>query len=79
MFYMTKVKPELIPDPDMYILFGKGTRDGISYISNRHSKANNKYFKSCDPKQKSKHIVSLGENNLYGYAMSKFLPTSGFK
>ena len=23
MFYMTKVKLELIPDPDMYILFGK--------------------------------------------------------
>ena len=26
-----------------------------------------------------KHIVYLDANNLYGYAMSKFLPTSGFK
>ena len=42
------------------------------------SKANNKYLKSYDPKQESKSITYLDENNLYGYAMSKFL-TSGFK
>ena len=47
-------------------------------ISNRYSKANNKYLKSYDPKQESKHTY-LDANNLYGYAMSKFLPTSGFK
>ena len=28
-----KIKLELIPDPDMYIFFEKGTRVGISYIS----------------------------------------------
>ena len=54
---MTKIKLEHITDPDMYILFEKGTRDGISYISNRYSKANEKYLKSYDPKQKSKHII----------------------
>ena len=79
MFKMTKIKHELIPDPDMYIFFEKGTRGGISYISNRYSKANNKYFKTYDPKQELKHIIYLDANNLYGYAMSKFLPTSGFK
>ena len=36
-------------------------------------------MKSYDPKQESKHIRYLDANNLYGYAMSKFLPTSGFK
>ena len=36
-------------------------------------------MKSYDPKQESKHIIYLDANNLYGYAMSKFLPTSGFK
>ena len=36
-------------------------------------------MKSYDPKQESKHIIYLNANNLYGYAMSKFLPTSGFK
>ena len=44
MLKMTKVKVELITDPDMFIFFEKGTRDGISYISNRYSKANNKYL-----------------------------------
>ena len=78
MLNMTKVGLELISDPDMYILFEKGMRGGVSYISNRHSKANNKHLKSYNPKQESKHIY-IDANKLYGYAMSKFLPTSGFK
>ena len=48
-------------------------------IPNRYSKTNNKYLKSYDPKQESKHIAYLDANNLYGYEMSKFLPTRGFK
>ena len=36
---MAKTKLELTPDPDMYIFFEKGTRSGISHISNRYSKA----------------------------------------
>ena len=73
---MTKVELELISDLDMYIFF-EGMSSGVSYISKRYSKANNKYLKSYDPKQESKHIIHLGANNLYGYAMSNFLPTSG--
>ena len=75
---VTKVELKLIPDPDIYICFEKDTRGGVSYISNRYSKANNKYLKSYDPTQELKHIY-LDTNNLNGYAMSKFLPTSGFK
>ena len=62
----------------MYIFFKKGRRDQVFYIFNRYRKAYNKYLKSYDPKHKSKHIY-LDENNLYGYAMSKFLPIRGFK
>ena len=36
-------------------------------------------MKSYDQKLKSKHIIYLDANNLYGYAMSRFLVTSGFK
>ena len=32
-----------------------------------------------DPAEKSKFIQYLDANNLYGWAMSKQLPTSGFK
>ena len=79
MLNMTKVQLELIPYPGMYIFFEKGIRGEVSYISNKYSKARNKYLKSNDPKHESKHVVYLDANNLYGYAMSKFLPTSGFK
>ena len=79
MLNMTKVELELIPDPDMYMLFEKDTRGEVSYISNRYSKSNNKFLKSFDPKIELKRIIYLDTNNLHGYAMSKFLPTSGIK
>ena len=75
MLKMTKIEFGLIPDPDMYIFFEKGTGGGISYISNGYSKASTKYLKSYDLKQESKHIIYLDANNLHGYAMSKFLVT----
>ena len=59
MLKMTKTKLELITDLGMRMFFGKGTRGGISYISNRYNKANHKYLKSYDPKQESKHIINL--------------------
>ena len=57
----------------------KRTRGRISYISNRYSKSNNNYLKSYESKQESKPIIYLDTTNLYGYAMPKFLTTSGFK
>ena len=57
----------------------KGTRGGVSEVSNRYSKANNKSLKSYDQKQESKNMTCLDANTLYGYAISKFLPTSGYK
>ena len=66
MLKMTKIKLELIPDPDMFIFFEKGARSGISNISNRYSITNNKYLKFYDPKQESKHIGYLDANNIYG-------------
>ena len=50
-----------------------------SRFSHRYKKASNKYLKFYDTKQESKHIIYLDVNNLCGYAMSKFLPISGFK
>ena len=46
-----KVKLKAIINPNMYIFFEKGTRGGISYISNNFSKANNKYLKPYDLKE----------------------------
>ena len=47
------------PDPHIYVFFEKYARGKISRISNSSSKANNKYLKSYDTKQESKHIIYL--------------------
>ena len=49
------------------------------YIAKRHSNANNKYMESYDSSKESKYISYLDANNLYGWAMSQYLPYSGFK
>ena len=43
MLNMTKVEFKLIEDPCIYIFFVKDTRGGVSGISNRYSRSNNKY------------------------------------
>ena len=63
----------------MYIFLQKGTGGGLSYIFNKYSKSNNKYLKSYDSNQNSRHIIYLDANNSYGCTMSTFVPTSGFK
>ena len=79
MLKMTNIKLELITDVDMFLFIEKGLRGGISYIVNRHGKANNKYMKEYDEKAPSKYIMYLDANNLYGWAMSQYLPTGGFR
>ena len=76
----TKVQLELLNDPDMLLMIESGIRGGIATIWHRHAKANNEYMGTeFDPAEKSKFISYLDANNLYGLAMSKQLPTSGFK
>ena len=46
-------------------------RGGISYIA--------KYMKCYDNSKERKYITYLDANNLYGWALSQYLPYTGFK
>ena len=52
MLKMTGMRPEKIVDIDMYLFIEKGLRGGICYIAKRYAKANNKYMKIYDPKNR---------------------------
>ena len=60
---MTKVELKLIIDSDMNVFFEKDVRDGVSYISNRHSACINQYLNSYHLKEESKHIIYLVANS----------------
>lgn len=79
MLKLTGVELENITNIDMYNMISKGLRGGISMITHRHARANNKYMKDYDNKQESSFITYLDANNLYGLAMTKYLPCEGFK
>ena len=79
MLKVTGIKLDLISDTDMHLFIEKVMRGGISYISKRYSKANNKYMKCYDSNEESKFIMYFDANNLYGWAMSQYLPYSEFK
>ena len=79
MLKMINTKLELMTDIDMFQFIEKGMRGGVSYIANRYGNANNKYMKEYDEKAPSKYIMYLDANNLYGWAMSQYLPTGNVK
>ena len=79
MLKMTRIELDLISDVDMHLSIEKGMRGGIFYIAKRYNIANNKYMESYDEYKESIYISYLDANNLYGWAMSQYLPYSGFK
>ena len=79
MLKKTKVSLELISDNSVLEFFESQLRGGISSVFHRYAEANNKYLDSYDSTKPSSYITYLDSNNLYGFAMSKPLPTGNFK
>ena len=76
----TKVKLDLIIDPDMNIFVDRGLIGGISMIGNHFARANNPELGDLyDKNKQNSYIMLLDCNNQYGWAMSQYLPTGGFE
>ena len=85
MMQMTNAKIELISDVEIYRAFEQAIRGGVAMAVHPHTVAHNKYTRltegdeSLAERDDDSFIVSLDENNMYGGAMSRFLPSSGFR
>ena len=76
---MNETELELISANDTYDFIEKAMRRGISCITKRYSKANNKYMEDYDANKPTKFIMYLDANNLYHWGMSQYLPYGGLK
>ena len=79
MVKMTTVELAKISGPDKYMFFEQEMRGGVSYLNKRYSKANNEYCPEYDMKKPENYIIHLDMDNLYGHAMSQYLPYADFK
>lgn len=82
MMKMTEVNIQCFSDGQLEMLemVQQGMRGGISMISTRYARANNKYMgEAYNPEVPTSYIQYLDANNLYGWAMSQYLPVGDYK
>ncbi|KAJ8914368.1 hypothetical protein NQ315_011356 [Exocentrus adspersus] len=91
MMKYTKVKLELLTDVDMLHFIRRSIRGGVAGCIQRHATANNPYMPAKElldedfahlsyrPEEDIRYLLYLDANNLYGSAMSQYLPHSNFK
>ena len=71
---------EFLTDPDMAMFIDKSLLGGISAVLSPLAFANNPQMGDLyDPSKPLNTILYMDANNLYGWAMSQYLPTGGFK
>ena len=80
MLKKTGVKIELFTDMSMHDFVEKAKRGGISKACKRYFKANNpKMGQAFNPSKPTSWISYVDANNLYGWAMSQFLPIGNYQ
>ena len=72
-FKMTKEHIDLLQDPEMYSLFERGIRGGMTFVNKHHIQSTVNTEDSTRT-----HLAYIDENNLYGSSMCKPLPHSEF-
>ncbi|XP_060848275.1 uncharacterized protein LOC132927701 [Rhopalosiphum padi] len=78
MLKFTSVKLELLTDYEQILFFELGIRGGLVQASGRHAKANNPKTPGYKADEPNTWLVYQDCNNLYGWAMSGYMPYGGF-
>ncbi|XP_060847585.1 uncharacterized protein LOC132927141 isoform X1 [Rhopalosiphum padi] len=78
MLKFTGQKLQLLHDYDMLLMYENGIRGGLVQASMRYAKANNAKTPGYDDTKEKSWIVYQDCNNLYGWAMSQYMPYGGF-
>ncbi|GFQ91679.1 c2H2-type domain-containing protein [Trichonephila clavata] len=77
---ISKVELQLLGDVNEYLWFEKSMRGGVCLLGRRHAIANNLYIaENYNKKLPSNYILALDAKNLYGFAISQFLPVGNFR
>ena len=76
----TRVRLELLTNPDMLLMFECRIRGGITQAVHQYASANNPYMSSkFNLSEESSYLQYLDTNSLYGWVMSQPLPTGRFR
>ncbi|XP_053207020.1 uncharacterized protein LOC128391197 [Panonychus citri] len=75
----TAIELQIFSDVDMLLMIESGIRGGLTMVSKRYAKANDPELPAYNPEEPNSKILYLDVNNLYGYAMSQYLPVDGYE
>ncbi|KAF0755131.1 Uncharacterized protein FWK35_00006368, partial [Aphis craccivora] len=78
MLKFTGQKLEMLSDYDMLLMFENGIRGALVQASKRYAKVNNMKTPGYYETKEKSWIVYQDCNNLYGWAMSQYMPYAGF-
>ena len=74
-FKMTKEKIHLLTDYDMYEMFERGIRGGMTFVNKHYIRSG---IVTHNNEQHAQHLAYIDQNNLYGSSLSQPLPHSEF-
>ena len=79
MLLLTDIKLELIADTKMLDMVERQKRGGLCLGSKSYARANNSYVEDYNPEEPNNYLMYWDANNLYGWAMSQYLPYEGLR